>query len=194
MNSRGILNLWISGQKSKIWIFSKDAGFVYESLRNNTNRVFWDFWPYVSNPQYKSFEKRYTNRIHNTNLMKHGLQNESTIQIFWMQYGFANPKYGIRMDSYLFKVRLCTKIREDSLDSWKQVESFENWLDLYVQYETNLSKSGFVNHSTIRRDSYRKVGIEPFWSQDSYSRYGTNPWIRETNPCFYKSLIRFPHP
>jgi hypothetical protein len=136
-----------------------------------------------------------TNRIHDTNLLKIGIQNESTIRIFWVPYGFANPKYGICMDSYLFKVRLCTKIREDSLDLWKQVESFENWLDSYVRYDTNLSMSGFVNHYTIRiRDSYRKVQIEPFWSQDSYSQYGTNPWIRKTNPCFYESLIRFPHP
>ncbi len=24
--------------------------------------------------------------------------------------------------------------------------------------------------------------------------YDTNPWIRETNPRFYESLIRIPHP
>jgi hypothetical protein len=46
--------------------------------------------------------------------MKPGLQNESTMRIFWMPYGFANPKHGIRMDLYLFKVRLCTKICESS--------------------------------------------------------------------------------
>jgi hypothetical protein len=44
------------------------------------------------------------------------------------------------------------------------------------------------------QDSYRRVRIEPFWSQDSWSRYGTNPWICKTNPCFYEYLIRFPHP
>ncbi len=33
-----------------------------------------------------------------------------------------------------------------------------------------------------------------FWSQDSWSRYKTNPWIRDTNPCFYEYLIRFLHP
>jgi hypothetical protein len=91
----------------------KDARFVYESLRIDTKWVFWDFWPYESNPRYKSFEKRYTNRIHNLNLMKPGLQNKSTIQIFWMPYGFANPRHRIRMNLYLFKERLCTKISED---------------------------------------------------------------------------------
>ena len=56
--------------------------------------------------------------------------------------------------------------------------------------------------STIIRNESLKIEIceseslriEPFWSQDSWSRYGTNPWIREMNPCFYESLIRFPHP
>jgi hypothetical protein len=37
------------------------------------------------------------------------LRNESTKQIFWNQYGFANPKPRICMDSGLFKVCLCTK-------------------------------------------------------------------------------------
>jgi hypothetical protein len=136
-----------------------------------------------------------TNWIHDTNLLKKGIQIKSTIRILWIPYGFANPKHRIRMDSYLIYVLRFVRIRKGSLDSWKQVESFENWLDSYVGYKKNISKSGFVNHDTIRiRDSYRKVWIEPFWSQDLYSRYGTNPWIRETNPCFYESLIRFPHP
>ncbi len=41
------------------------------------------------------------------------------------------------------------------------------------------------------RDTIRN---ESFWSQDSWLRYETNPWIRETNPRFYESLIRIPHP
>jgi hypothetical protein len=153
-----------------------------------------------------------TNPIHDTNLLKKGIQNESTIRILWNQVYETNPRYEsfeCRMDSriqstgfvwihtcskYVYVLRF-VRIREDSLDSWKQVKSFENWLDSYVRYDTNLSMSGFVNHNTIRiRDSYRKVRIEPIWSQDSYSGYGTNPWIRETNPCFYESLIRFSHP
>jgi hypothetical protein len=152
------------------WVLPKDAGFVYKSLQNDTNRVFWDFWPYESNPQYESFEKRYTKRIHNTNLMKPGLRNESTIRIFWMPYGFANPKYGIRMDSNLFKVRLCTKIGEDSwgfvglvktgLIFWKlagfvctiRYESFHVRIR-EPRYDTNRTflKSGFV--LTIRYES-----------------------------------------
>ncbi len=41
----------------------KDAGFVYESLRNEMNRVIWDFC------------------FHETNLSKKGLRIKSTIQI-----------------------------------------------------------------------------------------------------------------
>ncbi len=141
--------------KLKLWIFFKDAGFVYESLRNDTNRVFWDFRPYKSNPRYESFEKTYTKRIHDTNLMKPGLRNESTIRIFWMPYGFANPKYGIRMDSYLFKVRLCTKIREDLWGFVGFVKTGRIFWKL----------AGFV--CTIRYKSFHVRIREP--------RYDTNP-------------------
>ena len=60
-------------------------------------------------------------------------------------------------------------------------ESFENGWIRDPRYDTN---PGFV----ITKQN------EPFWSQDSWSRNETNPWIRETNPRFYESLIRFPHP
>ncbi len=40
------------------------------------------------------------------------------------------------------------RIHMDLLDSWKQVESFENWLDLWSRYEPNFFKSGFVIHDT----------------------------------------------
>jgi hypothetical protein len=123
-----------------------------------TIQIFWN-QVYETNPRYESFEYRMDSRIRSTGFV-------------WICESEAQDSYGFVLD-------LCTKICEDSLDSWKQVESFENWLDSYVRYETNLSKSGFVNHDTIQ--------IEPFWSQDSYTRYGTNP-------CFYESLIRFPHP
>ena len=62
-----------------------------------------------TNPQNESFKNRSTKRIHETNLSKTGLRNKSTKRIFWNQYGFANLKPRIRMDSGLFKVRLCTK-------------------------------------------------------------------------------------
>ena len=39
-------------------------------------------------------------------------------------------------------------IFKDLLDSWKQVESFENWMDLLSRYKQNLLKSGFVIHNT----------------------------------------------
>ena len=79
------------------YVYLKDAGFVYESFRIKTNRVIWDFWPYELNPRYKSFEKRYTNQIHDTNLM-------NTI---WIRESKAQDSYGFVLD-------LCTKIREDS--------------------------------------------------------------------------------
>ncbi len=68
------------------------AGFVYQSSQIDMNWVFWDFWPYESNPQYKSFENRCRNRNHNTNLLKTGLQIESTIPIFLNATGIHKSK------------------------------------------------------------------------------------------------------
>ena len=58
------------------WVNTKDAGFVYESLRNETNRVIWK------------------KKFHETNLSKTNPRNESTIRIFKVRShksGFANP-------------------------------------------------------------------------------------------------------
>ncbi len=130
------------------------------------------------NPQNESFKK--------------GLRNESTKWIFWNQYGFANLKPRIHKDSGLFKVRLCTK---DLLDSWKQVESFENQSKKWI-HETNLLKTLRIRDPRYKTnpDSFCKARIKSFWSQDLWLRYETNPWIRKTNRRFYESLIRFPHP
>ena len=49
-------------------IIIKDAGFVYESLRNETNRVIWDFCLHETNPRNESFKNESTKRIHDTNL------------------------------------------------------------------------------------------------------------------------------
>ena len=59
-----------------IRVSDKDAGFVYESLRNKTNRVIWK------------------KKFHETNLSKTNPRNESTIRIFKVrshESGFANP-------------------------------------------------------------------------------------------------------
>ncbi len=121
-----------------------------------------------------------TNRIHDTNLLKKGIRNESTIRIFWMPYGFANPKYRIRMDS--FKVRLCTKIREDSWgfvgfmktgrifwklagfictirifpypDSWTTIR-YESGIRI-VRYESNLFEVRICTHDTVRIHGFAK--------------------------------------
>ncbi len=47
---------------------SKDAGFVYESLRIETNRVIWDFGSHETNPRNEYFKNESTKRIHDTNL------------------------------------------------------------------------------------------------------------------------------
>ncbi len=64
------------------WLIGKDAGFDYELIRIEYFDIFG-----------------LTNRIHDTNLMKPGLQNESTIQIFWMPCAFAESE---AQDSYGF--------------------------------------------------------------------------------------------
>jgi hypothetical protein len=49
--------------------------------------------------------------------------------------------------------------------------------------DSQICEVGFVNHET-------KTNLFGVRIHD----YDTNPWIRETNPHFYKSLIRLPHP
>ena len=152
---------------------TKDAGFVYKSFQNETNQIFWDFWPYELNPRYKSFKNRSAKQIHDTNLSKTGLRNESAIQILkvWIcESGLANPPAWIRKD--LFRA-IVLRIRKDS---WGFVgfvktgqifgesvyktnprnESFENIKDLW---STIRNESGFVTHDTKRI----------FYSQDSWS-------------------------
>ncbi len=54
-------------QRGRERVRIKDAGFVHESLRIETNRIFWDFWSYESK-RIKSFEIfGLTKRIHDTN-------------------------------------------------------------------------------------------------------------------------------
>ncbi len=54
--------------KTKEMLKIKDAGFVYESLRNETNRVIWKKNFHKTNPQNASFKNESTKRIHDTNL------------------------------------------------------------------------------------------------------------------------------
>ena len=127
-----------------------------------------------------------TKRIHETNLWKTGLRNESTKRIF---------KVRIRKDSFR---AIVLRIRQDSwgfVGFVKTARIFES-----SGHETNQRfeslRIGLTNPDLriceVRiRDTIRN---ESFWSQDSWLRYETNPWIRETNPRFYESLIRFPHP
>jgi hypothetical protein len=87
-------------------IFSKDAGFVYESFRNETNRVIWKKNFHETNPRNESFEHRSTKRIHETNLL-------NTIQIReYESQGFVRIRKSIVL-------RIC----EDSLDSLDSLDS-----------------------------------------------------------------------
>ena len=80
-------------------IIIKDAGFVYESFRNEMKRTFLTFFSYKTNPRNESFENCVTKRIHETNLLNTVVRNESTKRIFWKLTGFANPEV---QDSYGF--------------------------------------------------------------------------------------------
>ncbi len=60
----------------------KDAGFVYESLRIETNRVIWDFCFYETNPRYESLRFGFANldsQICNFRIRK---DSDSRISIF----------------------------------------------------------------------------------------------------------------
>jgi hypothetical protein len=69
-------------RKQRRLLGSKDAGFVYESFRNETNRVIWKFFFHKTNPQNESFKNESTKRIHETNLLNTVVRNESTKRIF----------------------------------------------------------------------------------------------------------------
>ena len=65
-----------------IWLLFKDAGFVYESLQNETNRVIWEKNFHETNPRNRYFKKISTNPNHDTGSLKLSLRNESTKRIF----------------------------------------------------------------------------------------------------------------
>jgi hypothetical protein len=56
--------MWLGYFYHLNWLITKDAGFVHESFQNETNQIFWDFWPYELNPRFESFKNRSTKRIH----------------------------------------------------------------------------------------------------------------------------------
>jgi hypothetical protein len=112
-----------------------------------------------------------TKRIHETNLWKTGLRNESTIRIFGkpayetnpqyesLRFGFASPPAWICKDSFC---AIVLRIRKDSrgfvgfvktgrifgksvYETNPRNESFENIKDSWF---TIRNESGFVNHET----------------------------------------------
>jgi hypothetical protein len=139
-----------------------------------------------------------TKRIHKTNLWKTGLQNESTIRIFWkhvyetnprnesLRFGFAKPDSQIHQPGF---VRIC----QDSSGFVGFVKTA--WIFGSSGHETNPRfeslRIGLTNPD-LRICEVRicdTIRSESFWSQDSWLQYETNPWIRETNPRFYDSRI-----
>jgi hypothetical protein len=156
-------------QKELKWrVFTKDAGFVYESFRNESNllrflvlrnestkRIFWTPL-YETNPRNESFEHRTTKRIHETNLLNTVGIRESGPQ-----------------DSYGFVVCLCSK------DSWGFV-GFVGFVKKgrilsKTVYETNPRYGYLKTLVTNRNETNPKIRIRfvgtkrIFLSQDSWS-------------------------
>jgi len=136
------------------------------------------------NPRNESLENRPTKQIHDTNLSKTCLRNESTNLPAW-----------IRKDLF------CAIVLRIRQDSWGFI-GFVKTARIFGSsgHETNpwfeSLRIGLMNPDSqiceVRiRDTIQN---KSFWSQDSWLQYKTNPWIRKTNPRFYESLIRFPHP
>ncbi len=166
--------------------------------KTKQNRVIWNFCFHETNPQNKSFKNESTKRIHETNLSKKVYKTNPRNKSF-----VTNMDSRIRSLGFV-RIWACLKyvyvlrirwIHKDSLDSWKQVESFENQSTKQI-HETNLLKTLRIRDPRYETnpDLFCKAWIESFWSQDSWLRYETNPWIRKTNPRFYKSFIQFLHP
>ena len=91
-------------------IFFKDAGFVYESFQNKTNRIIWKNFFHETNPRNKSFKNESTKRIHETNPRNESFEHRSTKRIH--ETNLLNT-VGIResgpQDLYGFVVHLCSK-------------------------------------------------------------------------------------
>jgi hypothetical protein len=122
---------------------------------SETNRIFWDFWSYETNPRNESFEHRCTKRIHETNLL--------------------NTILGIResgpQDSYGFVVCLCSKdtwgfvgfigfVKKGRILSKTVYETNPRYGYLKTlvtnRNKTNFFKSGFVIHDTVRIHGFAK--------------------------------------
>ncbi len=136
-----------------------------------------------------------TKRIHETNLWKTGLRNESTIRIFGssghetnprnksLRFGFANPPAWIRKDSFR---GIVLRIRKDS---WG-----------YVGFVKTGRIFGSSGHETNPQFESLRFGFANLWSQDSWHdtkriflESGFVTTIRNES-TFYESLIRIPHP
>ncbi len=151
-------------------IYNKDAGFVYKSLRNDTNRVFWDFWPYELNPRYESFEKVYesnpqcesyqtrsTKQNHNTNLLNTVWIRMDSHLIYVLR--FVRIRWIRENRSNLLKIGwICmydTKRIFPSSDSWTSVRK-ESGIRI-VRYESNLFEVRIRTHDTVRIHVFKNL-------------------------------------
>ncbi len=154
---------------------SKDAGFVYESLRIDTKQTFLTFF--------------LTKRIHKTNLLKIASRNESTKRIFWKLRHETNPQnesfehcgtkrihetnllntVGIRESGSTgfvwIRMSIVLRIREDSLD----LSDSSNLLKIASRNESAkpIFWKWLDSWSTIRNVSFQVRICDP--------RYKTNP-------------------
>ncbi len=102
-----------------IFVGNKDAGFVYESFWNETNRVIWEFFLSETNPQFESLRFGFANLDSRIQSLRIHMDSDSQISIFKDMF-----------------CAIVLRIRKDSLDSWKQVESFENLTGLVITIQT----------------------------------------------------------
>ena len=141
--------------RNYFFINIKDAGFVYESLRIKTNRVIWDFCFHETNPRNESLENRPTKQIHDTNLSKTCLWNESMKRIFkvWIcESGFVSPilkdlNRGFVSWPELSKIRAVFTNPTNPHESWRILSTIARNESLRIQ------AGGFANPNL--KDSFR---------------------------------------
>ena len=118
-----------------------------------------------------AFIKKFPKKFHERGDSKVTSQIKSTQWVIWTLWDKWNPRYlsfEYSMDlqiwntgfvwiptcsKYLYVLNVC----EDSLDLWKQVESFENWLDSWSKIQKkSFFKSGFVINNSKRIQGFAR--------------------------------------
>ena len=148
---------------------------------HETNRIFWDFWSYESNPRNGYLKKISTNPNHDTGSLKLSLRNESTKRIFKVRIresGFASPPAWICKDLFrAIVLRICK-------DSWGFVGLMKTGRIFGKSvYKTNPRNKSFANI----KDSWPTIRNE-----SGFISYGTNRTFLESGfvvTLRYKSMF-----